>query len=266
MDNIMIKNIATSAAIASILCVSLNAADTKNELVSHAALGYIGTTGNTDTKAFNFEAKLEKAWDKHVGIFTFDGQYADDSGVETKNKYFTELEYDYDFTEQIAFNYLIGYKDDKFSSFDYQFYTGPGAKYLAINTKAHQLSLEASILYSIDSYIDVRKDANGDPVEYPNEGGLLVTPAYEDDYAGYRLKGVYAWQVFDNLKFDQELSYRGSFDNSSNYFVFSKTGLSSKLSDIFSAGISYKVDYTHSPAEGKDSTDTTFAIGLIMDY
>jgi len=261
----MIKKITLSAIVSSMLIMSVNADDT-NELVTHTELGYIGTTGNTETKTFNLDAKIKKNWDKHAGIFTFDGQYADDKGIETKNKFFTELEYDYSYSDKWAFSYLIGYKNDKFSSFDYQFYTGPGVKYKAIETKKHNLSLEGNLLYAIDSYMDIKTDSNGDFVEYPNEGGVITTPSYDDDYTSYRLKGIYTWQMLENLKFDQELSYRGSFEEADNFFVFSKTGFTSKLSDIFSAGISYKVDYTNNPAEGKESTDTTFTIGLIVDY
>jgi len=50
------------------------------------------------------------------------------------------------------------------------------------------------------------------------------------------------------------------------YFAFSKTALSTKFSDIFSAGISYKVDYSNSPATGKEYTDRTFTANLIIDY
>jgi len=264
----VIKKISLSILAASMMATVAVADDAKKDdaWVTHTELGYIGTTGNTDTKTFNLDAKVKKSWGEHSGIATFDGQYADDSGVETKNKYFVELEYDYAFDDKISFNYLIGYKDDKFSSFDYQFYTGPGAKYQAIASEKHNLSLEANILYAIDAYMDVRVDANGDTVNYPDDGGVISVPAYDDDYASYRVKGLYEWVILDNLKFDQELSYRGSFEESDNFFVFSKTGLKSKISDIFSAGISYKVDYTNNPAEGKDSTDTTFTVGIIIDY
>jgi putative salt-induced outer membrane protein len=242
----------------------------KEELKTHTELGYIGTTGNTNTSTFNLESKLERNWGKHEGALAFDGQYADDKGVESKNKFFVELEYDYAFTDRFAFGYLVGYKQDKFSAFDYQAYTGPGAKYKVIVSPKHNLSLEGNILYSVDEYssVEYADTAKTTVIPYPNAANtpiLATDPSFSNDYTAYRAKGVYTWQMFSNLKFNQELSYRGSFENANRYFVYSKSALTSKLSDIFSAGISYKVDYVNEAGDSKN-TDTTLTANLIVDY
>ena len=262
----MTKKILLSAVVASSLVIAAEPNLKKDDaLVTHTELGYIETQGNTETKTFNLEAKAKKGWEKHIFHLLFDGQYAEDKGIESKNKFFTELEYDYEFTDRFAFDYLVGYKEDKFSAFDSQFYTGPGAKYKAIMTKNHNLSLEGNILYSIDEIMQERTLA-GEVVNYPYPSGSIVSkPSETDDYAAFRAKAVYGWQMLDNLKFDQELSYRSSFEDTDKYFVFSKSALSSKISDIFSAGISYKVDYVNEAGE-KDNTDTTLTFNLIMDY
>ena len=246
--NGLCKKIILSAVVASSLVM---AADVTKEsaLVTHTELGYIQTDGNTETKTFNLESKATKNWQKHVFAFVIDAQYAEDAGTETKNKFLTELTYDYEFTDRLAFTYLLGYKSDKFSSFDYQAYTGPGAKYKAIVSKNHNLGFEGNILYSMDEISPV-------PPAVTSES---------DDYASYRVKGVYGWQMLENLKFDQEVSYRGSFEDADKYFVFSKSALSSKISDIFSAGVSYKVDYVNEAGD-KENTDTTLTLNLIMDY
>jgi len=263
------KKIILSTVLASTLVMAAQPdlkEDTK--FVTHTEFGYIQTQGNTVTQTFNLDAKAKKGWGKNIFELLFDGQYASDKEVETKNKYLVELEYDYEITERFAFDYLTGYKSDKFSGFAYQAYTGPGAKYKAIMTEVQNLSLEGNILYSMDSYEAVYVDGSGAIISYPNSttGHTLQTDSHQDNYASYRVKGVYDWQILKNLKFDQELSLRGSFDVADKYFVFSKTAFSSKISDMFSAGISYKVDYVNLPATGKDSTDTTFTANLIIDY
>lgn len=265
-----LKKIILCSLVASSLLLAAEPDVKKDDaLVTHTELGYIKTDGNTETQTFNLDAKAKKGWGKHIGNILFDGQYADDSSIETKNKYLVELNYDYEFTDRFAFTYLAGYKSDKFSSYDSQAYTGPGAKYKAIVSDAHNLTLEGNILYSMDEisavyYTDAAKTT---PIDYPNStaGYLGKDESISDDYAAYRAKAVYTWQVLENLKFDQELSYRGSFEETSNYFVFSKTALTSKLSDMFSAGLSYKVDYVNEPGL-KDSTDTTLTANLIIDY
>lgn len=259
--------IVLSVALASSLML---AADVKKDdaLVTHTELGYIQTDGNTKTQTFNLDAKAKKSWNKHVGSALFDAQYASNAGIENKNKYRLELSYDYKLTDRFAFNYLAGYRSDKFSGFAYQAYTGPGAKYKAIISKQHNLSVDANLLYSLDSYDDVYTDAiTGAVIAYPKSTvGANRTAGTDDQYASYRVSATYGWQMLENLKFDQELSLRGSMEEANNYFVFSKSGLTSKLSDMFSAGISYKIDYINSPATGKENTDTTFTANLIMDY
>ncbi|MFT5660759.1 MAG: putative salt-induced outer membrane protein [Sulfurimonas sp.] len=217
----------------------------KNAFVTHTELGFISTSGNTDTTNYNLDLSVKKNWDKHVFALTFDGQYADDNGIETKNKFFSELSYDYEFTERFAFNYLVGYKDDKFSGYNYQSYTGPGIKYKAIKEENHNLSLEGNILYSQDELELTSKTSN---------------------YGSFRAKGVYEWQILENLKFAQDLSYRTELEDSNNYFVYSKTAFISKISDIFSFGINYKIDYVNAPPASTQHSDKTLTANLIADY
>lgn len=264
------KKIILSALVASSLTMAAET-DLKTEtpLTTHTEFGYIETQGNTVTKTFNLELKIKKSWEKHIFSLLLDGQYASDKSIETKNKYLIELEYDYEITDRFAFDYLTGFKQDKFSTFNYQFYTGPGAKYKAVKSKKHDLSLESNILYSQDDIADINYAADGSVIDYPNPDEKSTASRVEgelNDYASFRAKGVYSWQILENLKFDQELSYRVDLEDTKNFFAFSKTAFSSKFSDVFSAGISYKVDYVNMPSTGKEYTDRTFTANLIIDF
>jgi putative salt-induced outer membrane protein len=237
------KKILLSTAVASAVALSAQAGNA-NALITHTEMGYIQTDGNTKTKTFNLDAKAKKEWGKQVGTLKVNGQYSSANNIETNNVYVIEANYDYEFTEKFAFNYLAGYKSDRYAGFAYQIYTGPGAQYQIVKTKKQDLSVDGNILYSSDK---------------------SYTTHTTDNYAAYKVEGTYIWQVLENLKFTQEASFRASFRNSDNYFVYSKTAFTSKLSDIFSAGVSYKVDYVNQPLAAK-STDSTFTFNLIMDY
>ena len=239
------------------------------KLMTHTELGFIQTEGNTKTKTLNLELDAKKGWDKNLVMFSFDAQYAEDNNIESKNKFATELEYGYQFKEKLSITYLVGYKEDKFSGFNYQAYTGPGLKYLLLKTSKHNLNLEGSILYSIDDVEDTKYDAFNNIIAYPNPNNTATASILRgatNEYSSYRAKAAYAWQMLSNLKFDQELTYRSEFEDSKNYFVFSKSALSSKINSIFSAGISYKIDYVNTPPSGKKNTDKTFTANLIIDY
>ena len=234
------KKIVISSVVISTLLLAVDA----DNLVTHTELGYIQTSGNTETETFNLDAKVKKAYDLHSFSLSLDAQYAKDGNVENKNKFATELNYGYNLGNKLSFGYLAGYKKDKFSNYDYQFYTGPSLKYNLIETELHKLNAEGSILISKDDIINTT-DVN--------------------EYAAYRAKGVYEWKILENLKFDQELGYRGSFEDSKNYFINSKSALTSKFTDMFSAGISYKIDYVNLSGD-KEHSDKTFSANLIIDY
>lgn len=238
---------------------------------NHTELGYVETSGNTDTTSSSLDFMQKAEWGKHVVKLDIDYLYGEEDSVENNNKLEAMLNYDYKFGKKFAFNYLVGYKDDKFSGFDYQFFTGPGVKYPLVNKEAHVLDLQSNILYSKDSEMDKFFDALGNEIDYPYDD-----PAKDplgsrqsgeiNEYGSFFLKGDYTWQITDSFKFIQMLSYRVDLEDEDTYFVNSKSALESKISDIFSMGVNYKVTYVNSPPEGNVNTDKVFTVSLIMDF
>lgn len=227
---------------------------------TNVKLGYIKTDGNANTETFALDGSFKKAWGRNSASIIFDSQYGnadttDSLGVtnneETKNKYFVELQYNYLFSDTLSFTYLVGYKSDKFSSYNYQAYTGPGMKWATYKSDIQKLDLEGSVLYSQDEL-----------------QGQNVTPPADaiSNYASYQAKLAYELQILSNLRFNQDISYRSSFEDSANYFIYSTSALSSKISAIFSAGISYKIDYTNVVAVGILQRDNTLSAFLSLDY
>ncbi len=210
-----------------------------------AEIGYTANSGNTDTEALNADAKITNIWDLHSLEIAMLYQFGTENGEENKNRFLGEMNYDYKLSHRLSLDYLTAYKDDKFSGYDYQFYTGPGAKYLVIEDEAQDLTVDGNILYAKDKLFGGEDRA----------------------YTAYRLKGVYNAQLLENLKFHQTLSYRSELNDLENYFVYSKTAFTTKLTDVFSAGIAYHVDYINKPVlEGKTSTDKMFTFNLIANY
>jgi putative salt-induced outer membrane protein len=243
------KIISLSLVVTSVLFAA-DAKKVDNSLKTHAELGFIDTKGNTNTQTYNYEADFKKSIEVHSFELKFDGQYAENNKEENKNKHAILFNYDYAFNPSISFNYVAGYKNDKFSGFAYQWFTGPGVKWNAYKSDRQSLSMDASVLYSYDKYDD----------------GIIVDNEDYNDYAAGRATLAYELQVLENLKFTQDLSYRVDLSDADTYFVYSKSALSSKISDIFSAGISYKVDYVNQPPAGVEHTDRTLTANLILDY
>ena len=266
----MKKHLAVALAAAALLGAADDAKN-PNAFKTHTELSYVSTEGNTDTEALSLDFNGKKAWGVHSLALDFEALYGTDSGVENKNKLFAELNYDWQFAKRLAFNYVVGYKDDKFSGFDYQFYTGPGAKYIVLDDKTLKLDVQANVLFNANQEMDKYYSDAGftDEVKYPypdGKAGLYKVDGIYDDYYGYMLKGKFQWLITEGFKFIQNASYRGDFDDMDNYFVTSKSALESRINSMFSMGISYKIDYVNLPPAGNERTDKTFMTSLIIDY
>lgn len=261
------KKIALSLAVLTSLALAED-----SPLTTHTELSYVNTDGNTVTESFALDFMGKKAWGDHSLQFDLDALYGSEDNVENNNKYIAELNYDYRFADNFTVNYIANYKSDKFSGYDYQWFTGPGAKYIALEGKVHNLFLQANILVNEDATMD--KFYTADPasggVETPYPYSPVKGPFKVDgdsrSYGGYIAKVDYSWQITESFKFIQLADYRSDFDNADNYFINSKTALESKISDIFSMGLSYKVSYANLPPEGNERTDKTFLASLIIDY
>jgi len=207
-------------------------------------LSYSNTKGNTDTTRFGLDFHGERKRSKNTITLDVDALQSSSNGVEDNNKWNALAQYDRDLTKRLYFNYLISYGEDKFSGFDYQFNTGPGLGYKAIDSDTHSLKLRANALYSKDSI---------------ENGG---TNEYASWVAGFN----YKWAVLENLDFLQDAHFKSQVDHFENYFVYSKTAIESQLNGMFSLGLSYKIDYKNIPAEGRKRTDRVFLASLIINY
>jgi len=192
--------------------------------------------------------------------------------VENNNKLIALLDYDYKFAKHVSFDYLTGYKDDKFSGFDYQFFTGPGLKFHILETDDHKLTIQGNVVYAKDMesdkyYLDsaylVETEYPYDPVKGPYKD-----PKSGDmnEYASFFTKGDYEWNITNNFKFVQILTYRVDMGDRNTYFVNSKSGIESKISEMFSLGMNYKVTYVNQPPSDNEHTDTVFTVALIINY
>ncbi|MDF1880428.1 DUF481 domain-containing protein [Sulfurimonas sp. MAG313] len=226
----------------SLLCASILLAE-DTAYITHTELGYVDTSGNTNTTSASLDSMGKKSWEEHSVQLDVDYLYGKQDGIENNNKLDTAFNYDYSFKKSISFNYLLGYKNDKFSGFDYQVFTGPGIKHQTIENDTHNLAFQSNILYSQDSVLN----------ETLNYTSLLI-------------KGDYTYNVTKSFKFIQMLSYRVNVEETNAYFINSKTSFISKISDIFSMGINYKIDYANTAPAGKVRTDKVLTASLIIDY
>ena len=237
------------------LFTGLSAAD-ENVLKTHAEVGYTNTAGNTESQDLAGNLKMNYLLFhnglRFVGnvLYSTNKNFDTNETAATKNRWDAELNYDYNFNETWAFNYLAGGKGDKFSTYVYQAYTGPGAIWKAFKSDKNDLKFQANILWSWDKYRDE-----------------TLTDENPNQYASWQTSLDYAYKITETSKFIQYLMYRSEFADTENYFAKSKTAVESKINGYLSLGVSYTVDYTNNKADNVRSyTDRVFLAALIADF
>jgi len=213
-------------------------------LTTKTGFSYSNTSGNTDTERFSLDFHAQAKHKKNKLILDIDVLTSNSDGTENNNKWLVALQYDRELSEKIYFNYLISYGEDQFSGFDYQFNTGPGLGYKAIKTKKQTLNFEVNSLYSEDKL----KDGN------------------KNSYVSALVGLAYKWQVVENFSFSQDAYYKAALDKFDNYFIYSKSSIENKINNMFSMGLSYKINYKNTPAENKERIDKTFLASFIINY
>lgn len=234
------------------------AAAEKENFTAHTELSYANTAGNTESQDLAGKLKLKYPFSQNTVRFEGNLLYSTNKNFdtnqtsETKSRWDGELNYDYNFNKALAFNYIAGAKGDKFSTFAYQVYTGPGAIWTASKNEDHDLKFQGNILWAWDKY------------RLPYEAGSDETL---HSYAGYQASMEYLLKITKTSKFTQYLMYRSEFEDADNYFAKSRTALESKINSIFSMGMSYTVDYTNQRADSVRSyTDRVFLASIIADF
>lgn len=85
------------------------------------SLGYVGTSGNTETKTFNTEALLAYTTTNWLHNLKFQALGSAKDGTTEAERYYLEDKSDYGLKTEGSYLYGKGtYTDDRFSGFDYQ--------------------------------------------------------------------------------------------------------------------------------------------------
>ncbi len=219
----------------------------KSPWTSSVELGFIRTTGNTETQ--NTTAKGDVIYEvekwRHTG-------HAEAYGSEAKNQTTGENEVsaeryelsgksDYKFSELDYAYALIKLKKDRFSGFEYDHIVSAGYGRKAIKQDNMELDLEIG----------------------PGERFFKVDGGLSDEEALLRLSAKYWWQITDNSKFTQVLSTDIGEQITSSESI---TGLQANINKTLALKLTYTVRHKTEVPVGNENTDTEAAVTLVYNF
>ena len=204
-------------------------------------LGYVDTSGNTETKSLNAKAKVEAMYKKWRQTLQLEALNSSAENVTTAERYLGSLKTDYRFSARDYAFGLLKYENDRFSGYDYWTSITLGYGRRVIDEKSLWLELEGGPGYRYSKITD------GDTV----------------DEAILRLAGSLGWQISESALFEQDLSSEIGEDVTINRSV---SALSMQIIGSLAMKLAYTYRHTSKVPEGVKKADTTTSVTLVYKF
>ena len=206
-----------------------------------AALGYLSTTGNTETESVNINFLM--GWNYAPWHHRFSGLAVRSStaSVTTAEAYGLSWKTNYDITETAYWYGLLAWDKDEFSAYDQQVREAIGYGRHFINTERHVLSGEIGIGAR---QADLRDGTS-------------------KDEAILRLSGDYVWNISDTSTFNQTLAIENGSDNT---YLEAKSSLSADIRDNLALVVSYTIKSNSDVLPGTEKTDTFTSVSVEYSF
>jgi len=207
----------------------------------NAELGFVQTTGNTDTSSLNL--KVKGISDGEIWRTTVEGGALNskDTGKTTSEKYHIAVQEDW---KGLSAGYLfvrLAYEQDKFGGYN--------------RRTSETLGYGFDILKSDEKQWNAEVGAGARQSE--------DTAGVQTNDTVLRASTVFNWNISKTAKFTQELKTEGGKEG---YITKSLTALTNQVANNLSSKISYEVQNNSKAPAGTKATDTTLSAALVYAY
>jgi putative salt-induced outer membrane protein len=218
------------------LCAQESTED-EDPIEGKASLGYLATSGNTEST--NANAAFNLIWNKALWSheFNLSAVAADTSGVTTAEAYTAGYTARRDLSEQGYLFTALDWQHDRFSGYDEQVSETAGYGRRLIATDRHELNAEVGI----------------------GARQATLRDGFKDDDAIVRGAIDYAWSISDTSEFTQDLVIESG---SSNTSVQTRTELRARIVGNVAVVLSYRIKNNSDVVPGTEKTDRFTAISL----
>lgn len=204
-------------------------------------IGYVTTSGNTETESLNAKAKAETEREKWRHTISLEALNSSDQNVTTAERYLLSGQSDYKMGAKNFFYALVSYEDDRFSGYDYRVMESIGYGRRVIGEPKLTLDLEIGP-GARQSKLDSGKT--------------------EDEFLA-RGAAKLAWKVSDTSKFTEDFTAEVGQDVTVTKSV---TGLSAKVNSSLATKLTYTIKNTSDVPPGIEKTDTEVAVTLVYGF
>lgn len=201
------------------------------------ALGYLATSGNTDSSSLNTAAEIGYVHGDWTHLLDATAIKADENNESTAEAYKVGWKSELSFSEHDFLFGRLTWRKDLFSGYDQQFSQTVGYGRRIIETPKHRLSLEIGGGARQSDLSDGTRES-----ETILRGG-----------------GLYRWNITETSRFTQEISVESG---ETNTYAESITALRTRVLGDLALVASYTIKNNSDVPVGTEKTDTYTAISL----
>ena len=208
-------------------------------------LGYVSTTGNTDSTALNAKLNFVLTRERWRHRFSGTAMTTSENGDKDNERYTMEIQSDRKLSEKSWLFGAFRWDADKFGSYDPQVSLTAGYGYQLMKSEKHELKGEIGA-----GYKKLEETVSGDTSSEAIARFLL------DD----------SWQVFKTTLWTNRVLVEAG---SSNTFTQFNSGLAVSMTDKFAVKLGFEVRHnTDVPDDIEDSenTDTITSVNLVYNF
>jgi len=220
---------------------SVSFAQDEEGFSGRAGLGYLSTTGNTETESVNINFLMGWNYDRWHHRFGGLAVQSSNSGVKTAEAYALNWQSDYDIDENAYWYGLTAWNKDEFSPYEQQTRVAGGYGRHLIQTERHELSAEVGAGFRQS---DLRDGTSNDKT-------IL------------RLSGEYLWTISETSEFAQTLAIESGSDNT---YTEAVSSLGVDINDDLALVVSYTIRNNSDVLPGTQKTDTFTSITIEYSY
>jgi putative salt-induced outer membrane protein len=220
---------------------AIDKAATKDGWQGSVGLGFLSTTGNSDTSSLNANVALGYKSGPWGDTLSLQALHASQNGLTTAESYDATGQSKYSFSEKNYVFGLLDYLSDRFSGYRRRTTEAFGYGRRLLDSDAQQLDVEFGLGVRQTRYTD------------NTSSSVLIE----------RLSGSYLWKFADKSNFSQNLSVEHGSDNT---YTQSVTALTTNLAGSFALSMSYTVKHNSTVLPGFKNTDTITAVSLVYSF
>ena len=214
-----------------------SAAEEESPWSGSTSLGFLSTSGNTDSTSYNAAFAIAYATNKWTHSFDAAAIGAKQTDVSTAEAYQADWKSTYDFSEHNYIFGLINWRKDRFSGVDQQLSESIGYGRRLITTPSHNLSVELGAGHR-----------SADLSDGTSESSVVGRGALE-----------YIWTFSETAAFEQTVSVEAGPDNT---FTESISEVRARLLGDFAIVFSYTLRNNSDVPVGSVNTDKFTAISI----